>query len=241
MFGIGALSPPFASWRGATCLPDDCFCETFRDGLVRQPANSWSSLAFVVVAMWIVIRWRARGEDREPALTRTEVALLSATLGFVGLGSAFYHATFTFVGQVLDVSGMYLLATFILLHRLAPKWRLRPVWASIALVLINAALMIAQVTTPSLRRVVFGLLLIAALSLEWRESGPGRVWLGCGAGLMAVAFVIWFVDRERLVCDPDSWIQGHAFWHVLGALAAASLYLSYETGAHMPATRMSKP
>jgi predicted membrane channel-forming protein YqfA (hemolysin III family) len=224
----GFTSSPFASWRGATCLPDDCFCETLQEGLVRQPANTWSSLSFVLVAIWTVFRWRAALKAREPALSQAEIALFAATLAIVGLGSAFYHATFTFIGQVLDVSGMYLLATFILLHRLGPKWGPGPAWASVAFVLVNAALMTAQVTTPSLRRVVFGLLLIVALYVEWRESGPGRIWLGRGASLMALAFIIWFVDRQRLVCDPDSWIQGHALWHVLGALAAVCLYRSYE-------------
>jgi predicted membrane channel-forming protein YqfA (hemolysin III family) len=197
---------------------------------MRQPANTLSSLAFVLVAFWAAFRWRASAEARERTLTRGEIVLFSTTLAVIGLGSGFYHATLTLVGQVLDVSGMYLLATFILIHRLAPKWNLRPIGTSLAFVVANAALMIAQVTTPSLRRVVFGLLLITALSVEWRASGPGRIWLAGGACLTAVAFVIWVVDRQKLVCDPDSWIQGHALWHLLGALAAACLYRSYGAG-----------
>jgi predicted membrane channel-forming protein YqfA (hemolysin III family) len=48
---------------------------------------------------------------------------------------------------------------------------------------------------------------------------------------MAVAFLIWVVDWLRLVCTPDSFVQGHAIWHFLGALAAACLFKSYEEEA----------
>lgn len=221
----------WASWRPATCRPDDCFCEGLRDSLIRQPANTWSSLAFVAVALWVSARLSRRTGSARVALAGPEAGLFLGALVLVGMGSAFYHASLTFVGQVFDVSGMYLVATFILLHRLGPRWNLSPVWSVLGFVLVNGILMTAQVTTPSLRRVVFGVLLVGALGVEWRSSRAGRPWLALGAGLMAFAFAIWFVDRRRLVCDPGSLVQGHAVWHLLGALAAACLYRSYEAEA----------
>jgi hypothetical protein len=224
-------SSPWASWRPATCLPDDCFCEGLRDNLIRQPANSWSSFAFVLVALWVTARLRGSDRSRPAILPRAEGWLFAASLLLVGLGSAFYHASLTFVGQVFDVSGMYLVATFILLHRLGPRWNLAPVWGVLGFVLTNAALMTAQVTTPSLRRIVFAVLLVAALGVEWKSSRAGRPWLASGALLMGVAFAIWVVDRQRLLCEPASLIQGHALWHGLSALASACLYRSYEADA----------
>jgi len=161
-------------------------------------------------------------------LAGAESGLFLGALVLVGLGSAFYHASLTFVGQVFDVSGMYLVATLMLLHRLGPRWNLPPIWSVLGFVLVNGILMSAQVTTPSLRRIVFGVLLVLALAVEWRGSRAGRKWLATGASLMAFAFAIWFIDRRRLVCDPESLIQGHAAWHLLGAIAAACLYRSYE-------------
>lgn len=221
----------WSSWRPATCLPDDCFCETLQDGLVRQPANTWSSLAFVVVAAWVAWRFRSSTRRGRPPVLPVEGALFVGSLVAVGLGSAFYHASFTFVGQVLDVSGMYFIATFMLLHRaLASGFRvpagLVPVFLG-----LNALLMAAQVTTPGFRRVLFGLLIAGAVTFEWRLTGAGRKWLLAGAGLLGLAFAIWVLDRERILCDPASLLQGHALWHVLGALAAACLYRSYEAEA----------
>lgn len=222
-----AVTAAWASWRPATCLPDDCFCEGLREGLIRQPANTWSSFAFVLAGLWMALRIRRQGAERT-ALNASSARLLTASLFVVGLGSAFYHASLTFVGQVLDVSGMYLIATFILFHRLGPRWRISPMGMVLGFTFVNAALMAAQVTTPSLRRVVFAVLLAGALAVEWRSSRQGRRWLATGATLMALAFLIWVVDRQRIACAPQSFVQGHAIWHILGALAAASLFRSYE-------------
>jgi hypothetical protein len=232
-----AASGAWAPWRPATCLPDDCFCEGLRDSLIRQPANTWSSLAFVAAALWVASRLSRRKRSGEAVLAPAEAALFLGALVLVGLGSAFYHASLTFVGQVFDVSGMYFVATFILLHRLGPRWNLSPVWSVSGFVLLNAALMAAQVTTPGARRIVFGVLLVVALIVEWQGSRAGRAWLASGAGLMVLAFAIWIVDRRRLLCDPGSPVQGHAAWHLLGALAAACLYRSYEAETAPAASR----
>ena len=237
-YGFLVLSPlvlglagPWQSWRPATCLPDDCFCEALRGGLVRQPANTWSSFAFVLAAFWVTARYARKADAEREPLPLAEASLLVGSLVLVGLGSAFYHASLTFIGQVFDVSGMYLIATFMLLHRLGPRTGIPPFAGVLAFVLANGALMTAQVTTPSLRRIVFGALLVSALAVEWRASSGGRKWLARGAGLMALAFAIWVLDRERLVCAPEGLVQGHALWHGFGALAAACLYRSYEAEA----------
>lgn len=226
-----AVFAPWAGWRPATCLPDHCFCEAIHAGLIRQPANTWSSLAFVLAAFWVARAIARFPPGRRPALRRAEGWLLVASLVVVGLGSAFYHASLTFVGQVIDVSGMYLIATFMLLHRLGPRWGLPPVGSVLAFVVVNAGLMTAQVTTPSLRRLVFGGLLLAAIAVEWGSSRGGRRWLGLGALTMLAAFAIWVLDLFRIMCAPASVFQGHAVWHLLGALAAICLFRSYEAEA----------
>ena len=42
----------------------------------------------------------------------------------------------------------------------------------------------------------------------------------------AIALGIWnFSGTGKPLGGPDSWIQGHAVWQILGALAAGFLYL----------------
>lgn len=230
MLAAFALSP-WVGWRPATCLPADCFCETIGEGFVLQPVNTWSSLAFLLAALWVAKRNSGAAGRNQQILGRAELWLFITALVLVGLGSAFYHASLTFVGQVADVSGMYLVATFMLLHRLGPRWKLSPAGAVFGFIGMNAALMAAQVMAPSSRRLVFALLLLSALGLEGVSAKAGRGWLGGGAALMAMAFVIWTLDRERLVCAPESVLQGHALWHVLGAVATVCLFRCYEADA----------
>ena len=92
----------WSGWAPATCMPDGCFCEAVRAGTIAQPANFWSSFAFVLVA---IVLWMNGGRR-----------LYVAALFLVGTGSAFYHASLTFAGQVADMSGMYFVATFAILH-----------------------------------------------------------------------------------------------------------------------------
>ncbi len=61
--------------------------------------------------------------------------------------------------------------------------------------------------------------------LRW----PGRfrsAWLGWGACLLAAGIACRQSDVARsFPVGPESWLQGHALWHVLTAAALATLYL----------------
>ena len=62
-------------------------CEGLRAGWLAQPANAVSSVAYVVVGLWLLGRWRSR-----PPGSRRGVLLAGAAgLGAVGIGSVAYH------------------------------------------------------------------------------------------------------------------------------------------------------
>jgi hypothetical protein len=231
-----ARTGSLAQWAPATCLPDHCFCEAIGSEAVAQPANAWSSLAFALAGLWIAqpsggSKYKARNRmAREPAYRR----LYGCALIAIGLGSYFYHATLTFAGQVCDMSGMYLLITFSFLYSLARTIRIPAGVTILSYVAVNLALLAFQMTFPGLRRYVFAALVLSVLSIEHRyllASGTAvaRRWLWCAAGAMALAFVVWVLDITRAVCKPQSMLQGHAVWHVLGALAGWFLYRYYES------------
>ena len=214
-------------WARATCLPDHCFCEAIAARPVAQPANSWSSLAFVLAGL-LVAHWPALagagGLKNRMAIEPAYRQLYGYALVATGLGSFFYHASLTFAGQVADMTGMYLVITFALLYCLA---RARRAEVVTIYVVGNAGLMWFQVSFPDLRRYVFGLLVIAVLVLEHRRRRANRVWLWRGAGALGLGFAFWVLDITRVVCAPGSILQGHAAWHALGALAGWFLFRYY--------------
>ena len=181
--------------RAASCMPNSCFCEAIRSDGIKQPANTWSSLAFVVVAAMVLMR-----RTGKPSAGRAGYPLLYAfTLLVIGLGSAYFHATLSFRGQFADVLGMYLLATVALLYSID---RLRPLSAATLVtsyIATNAVLAMLLYWMPVVRRVVFALLIVAVLIVEIlgrrkRGSSSDTRHLKIAAAIMGLAFVIWILD-----------------------------------------------
>ncbi|MGH7598483.1 MAG: ceramidase domain-containing protein [bacterium] len=234
---LGRVDYSWTSWKPASCMPVNCFCETIHRGTVAQPANTWSSFAFVFAGLLII---RQSGEDvrsrRLNMMTsrRAYPLLYGAALVLLGLGSAFYHASLTFAGQFADLMGMYLLACFILLYNVSRLKALNAktfVWAYLAL---NLALTYVLLEFPALRRYIFAAIVIAALLPEYgvrRQKKPqiNGFFLQAAWWALIIAFVIWTLDITKVLCNPNSWLQGHALWHILGALAAGLLYLYYRS------------
>jgi hypothetical protein len=252
---IGAFQYRWAGWRPATCWPAACFCEAIRDSVFRQPANTWSSLGFVLAGLLVVSRGLA---DNRPVAPLKNRNLSTTTLGYpllfggalisIGLGSAFYHASLSFLGQLVDVSGMNLLATYLIAYALA-RTTGNSRGAIMLYVMLNLLLILAVAAIPGLRRSIFALLLGIGLILEIRYVRAGTIpielaWLKLGLAVMALAYAIWLLDLNKLVCWPASWLQGHAIWHGLGAVSALLLYRYYrsenlaERGGAAPPNRL---
>jgi len=141
-----------------------------------------------------------------------------------GLGSYFYHASLTFAGQVADMTGMYLVITFALLYCTG---RMNPAASMLAYGLGNAGLMWFQVNFPDLRRYVFGMLVVSVVWLENRRRRANRKWLWRGAATLGLGWIFWVLDITRVTCAPGSIVQGHAAWHMLGAIAGWFLFRYY--------------
>ncbi len=220
-------------------MPDDCFCEEIRPGAIAQPANTWSSLSFVLVGLSVLVsaprRRFANFNTTRSNLTlknRAATQLYAGSLFIIGLGSAFYHASLSFVGQFFDVLGMYLLITFVLLLNFSRLNKLpRPGFAG-WFIILNAVLAYFLIVFPELRRYIFAGLVIAALSWEFlacsKKPAAQNYYLRLAVASFGLGFLIWILDITKILCEPTSWLQGHALWHLLGALAAGLLFLHYK-------------
>jgi hypothetical protein len=226
------------NWRPASCMPGHCFCEAIRTTGIRQPSNAWSSLAFVLVSLLVVghalaIRSMPRFTPTNAMARHLVYPLLFALASLlIGFGSAFYHASLSFAGQFVDVFGMYLIATFVLMYNIG---RLHPISATAAVAgyaLANVALAALLYEVPLLRRVMFGVVIVTALAVELpirRRLQPvlnGRL-LGSAIVILAIGFAVWILDIANILCAPASTLQGHAVWHVAGAVSTLLLYFFY--------------
>lgn len=227
LFVLLALpSSVWANWQPATCLPDGCFCEAENTASpIRQMANTLSSLGYVFSGVWMM----RRSSNKLPFLH-------SVTLGIstiiTGVGSAFYHASLTFIGQFFDILGMFMIAGFMLVYALERIWTLRLKTTIGLYLLLNLSLSWLQFAIPDTRRYVFALLLVMALIFEAyyrRQNAPNITVnkLHLGVSLLTLAYIIWILDNTRILCAETSLLQGHALWHLLGAVAVWFLYEYY--------------
>lgn len=222
----------WSDFEPATCMPDACFCEAVGDGLIRQPSNTWSNLGFCLVGAFMALEWTR--QQSAGGLRSVEAALFALAVFLVGVTSGLYHASLTFFGQTLDVQSMYLvvlLAFAVNVDALAGSRRAVPLYVA-----LNVVLGVLLVTVPVFRRWAFALVILAILVTEvWLRVRRLRQWplrlLVATMGVQGLAFGIWVLDTRRVVCDPHALVQGHAVWHLLGAVATFLLWRYYRQPA----------
>lgn len=201
------------------------FCEARLCAVIAEPANAFTSLSKTLVGLWLLPRCWRRGRRASWAIA--VAALLQGPLGFS------LHATGTFWGEALDVSGMFLISATLLSFSLARRFtwtttQLITRWLSLV-VLSVAALLIVPLSGIA----VFSAQVLAWLVLELRPlarpSPEARRWLRWMVGCFVAGFGFWIADKTRFVCAPDNHvINGHAIWH-LATSACLALFFEYES------------
>ena len=207
------------------------FCEAARDGLIRQPANSLSNVGFVLAGL--LIAWHAR---RLPA-RRGLATAFACLVVLLGPGSAAMHATQSAAGGHLDMASMYVVASAIAAYALT-RW-LRRGTAFLAVAFAGGVLLcegvgawtVALPVVMTTGNAIFGILLLVAVGLEVAimrrgETRSRRGFAFASVATILTAFAIWNAARAWL-CDPHSLLQGHAAWHLLGAVSAYLIYRYY--------------
>lgn len=222
------------NWKHTQGFYSNVFCEDIRDGFIRQPFNAWSSLAFVLIGLWVARRAsldKVVSGHVPPVRRHARYGLIYGTaLVLTGIGSWFFHASMTYVGHFVDVTGMYFLGGFLLTYGFSRKLRQSATAFLAVYALVVVPLVFFQWFTPSASRYAFGTLILSALAIEiiWHQSLSSKLFV---ASLITtgLAFGIWVLDEKRLLCWPESCIQGHAVWHILTAVSTQLTYLYYRS------------
>jgi hypothetical protein len=232
-----------AGWPGAPnhcVLAGDCYCEAARPGWVAQPSNTWSLLAFSLGGLgiaWHSCRTR-RIAARRNRFTATSFypALFCGIVTFMGPGGAFFHASLTNWGGAVDVLSMFLWIDFLIVYNLAVLYRWGPGRFLAVYLAATAVLMLPRVIQGPLGvplfAVAFGLWLTMELAMALRVDIPGlrrpvrdHRWLLAHLAISICALGIWAMSHGNgPLCSPHSLLQGHAFWHVLNAVAFVLLF-----------------
>jgi hypothetical protein len=220
----------------ATCRLEGCFCEASSGRFPEQAANAVSSFAFIFLGIWALL------STREPEVGTRERGLkpyFAVTMIFLGVSSFYYHATLSFIGQFFDIFSMYAFGLLLLLGALYRSGRVAGWLAVVLFGVLSIALAVTQYLLPEARRVLFALVLVPGIVLEltpvvtgYSPRSPRVRYLYVGLVALVVAYAIWLLDQNHIVCNPESIVQGHGAWHVLTALAAYMIFVHYRQTPH---------
>lgn len=217
------------------------FCEQNHfNEIVRQRANTWSNLAYLYYGL-ICMRLAKHDEINKPQvnfITRNPLItwVFAFTFLYLCFGSFFFHASITRIGQHFDMGGTYGLVAFPILINLVriykhykpssekqlTKVTVATAFAVFALLFAFKWHMNSSIALPAL---IVGII-VTTLWYHLVSRAPYQMVFGALAIVsMVSAFFIWWQDRYGYWCDPESLIQGHAFWHVLTGLGGFFVYL----------------
>jgi hypothetical protein len=120
----------YFGWFGQCLEEGDIFCEANRPSLIKQPANTWSNLGFVVVGLFVAwsltSRWYHHNRSAL-ANSRLYSTLLPCLMVLLGPGSMTLHATSSYLGTVVERQTMYLIGSFTMAYATLRLFLLRPV------------------------------------------------------------------------------------------------------------------
>lgn len=185
------------------------------DTFFGQPANTVTSLAFVLAGLVILAGGPPRAGARVPQ--RLPYGLLVAA---VGAGSVIQHGPHpSWQAYAHDLPLAAVLAYVavdaardLLGRRLPAWWWLAPTAALVPLVAIGPGASSAAQALLAVLAIGLGLLRAAA-------RPPLRRTLLLALGALAAGAAIGTLGDRTALCQPGILLQGHAVWHVLAALA----------------------
>ena len=215
-------------WQGfAPQIDARPFCEERLCAWIVEPANTWTNIGYLIVAILI---YKSRNSSPEA------IKLFSRASFFLFLGSTLFHATGTVFGKMADVAAMFALSMGIL--SLAVKRlfllndRRTEIFYLIGMIISLAFLFIFKFGNVLFAGQVFAIIAIEIfLQIKGRTELDLKKFAGAIATLL-VAFAFWNLDVSRMACDPQNhFINGHGVWHLLAAVAIYLMFRSYRTPA----------
>ena len=208
------------------------YCERLSEGLLAQPVNAVSSLAYVAAGAALAVpAFRTASPRRAERLTFAVVAAAD------GLGSVLFHGGRFAGGQAVHDGALLATLLFLGTHDLA----ITRCWAQRRALTVYAAGTAAIVTLllawPGMTNVWAAVLACGCLGAEVAVMRAGAPAVPSALALLACGAVLDLAGRTGgPLCQPDSLLQGHAAWHVLTA-AALWEWGRHRLGARPPAVR----
>ncbi|CAF3752619.1 unnamed protein product [Rotaria sp. Silwood1] len=217
------------------------FCEHDRPrNFLRERANSLSDFSFLGVGFYMLVQ---SIETKSNSFTKT--IILSVINGLINcvhaFGSWLNHACRCQFGHRLDVTGMWLVTSFITLYSLMQHIRIENkkvtlylftfMFLLVAYILWHASDVYYPESYDNREKIlVIGCIIIFLISefvhIKLSKVKRKQMKLLCfGLTMILIGALCGHLDATKIICWPKSWFQLHALWHIC---AACSVLCAYE-------------
>jgi len=193
-------------------------CEAWHTGILHQPVNSLSSLAYLVAGAWVATR---PGSDRAD---RLRGAVYGAAVISNGIGSLLYHGPQWPGSALIHDAAIPAAVLFIAVDDLAVLrgWGIRSQLTAYVAVVGAACVLVAAAPTASGPVSALSATLAVAAEIALARRG-GRVSahpaIALAATVLAAGLAGLAGRTGSPLCRPHSLLQGHGLWHLLTAAA----------------------
>jgi hypothetical protein len=200
------------------------FCEKPTTGLIKRPFYALSNLAFFVPPVLIYLR---DGFKTKLAKAFAFTSVLIGSLSFL------YDASYTYISQLFDLSGMLIFVNLLLFLNLK---RLKRSNLVIQFIFFLLSIFLIFFLKGYSGNIIFGLYVFAVLISEnilYREKIHSNYssWF-VAFSLFAVGFMIWLPDVTQKICFSLKLLNGRAVFHYLTASSVYFLYDFYAKNKH---------
>ena len=230
-------------WEGMTVSKSALtveYCEFNNvDKLFHQSMNTYSNLAYFFFGVLIlqIALYDSKNNDEAARNKLEKFPLLAALMGFcfiyLSFGSAFFHASLTYLGQRVDMNGTYSISIALLgigiyhvFHKMFFSEIIKKIWIGTLLLIIIAFLPLSLMISSGKLLPFMILLLMILIGIHYFQFRKQKSFILAILGfvLMFIAIKIRTLDVQKINCDPHSFYQGHAVWHLLTALSSFCSY-----------------
>jgi predicted membrane channel-forming protein YqfA (hemolysin III family) len=219
------------------------YCEfNHPERLFHQPINTYSNLIYffygLLVFQLALKDFNFFGVEGANSVSNFPYlsVLLAANFIYLSFGSAFFHASLTWIGQRVDMNATYGLTLSLIcigmVQILVKKELSKPMQIGLVLgmLLLIAAFLPLALQIPSailLPSLFFVLLLLGIGNFVQYRSQRSPLLLILSFVLLAFAIQVRTLDVAKVNCDPLSIWQGHALWHFLTATSSLCMYFYF--------------
>ena len=216
------------------------YCEFNDTGkFFHQSINTYSNLIYFFFGIFVCLIAKYDFDNQTVTFKNRLVNFpeLSFLIGisfiYLSFGSAFFHASLTWVGQRVDMNGTYSLSISILLialyqvfHKIQWTNQAKKRLMIFVFILIIAFYQIALLISSSILLPIFILSAWILMTVNFFQFPKERSLILALLSIISIviALKIRTMDVQKINCDPYSLYQGHSLWHFLTGFSSFCSY-----------------